>query len=760
MLLERHVTAFQHRLPAQERPGHDPIAAHQAPRGGSTTAVRLVTLGLAPLALAAMLGDRRAPVPWWEREPLRIVHVITSLDRIDALSPADLAAWKAAQLYNVEHLEVMGMSRKSAGGGLDDQQFFFVSKAAARGNPDYLRAYLAEAHRLGIRVFVYFNVHWYTSQFGEQHPDWRQVRENGTPLDGVYDAGTDLCVNTPWREWVFQVLRDLAAYPIDGVFYDGPIYRADTCYCPYCRRKFRDLHGRPLPSKRERRGRDFKALVDFQAASLAEFLRDSRRVLKAANPELAFYMNGGLRGANWATGRLNRVLVAEQDLLGAEGGFISSDLTRVPLWKPGLTARLLETQAGGKPRVIFIAASHKPWTFSLLPAPELKLLYADTIANAASVWMGITPFEMSQPEMQAVAAMNRFLADNGAYYRGTRSEARAAVVWSDVTANSYAAADAPEGGARTVRPGGAGNLEAEFGGLAEALVRSHVPFDVIDDATLEREPLGRYQALFLPNVGCMSDRAAARIREYVRQGGSLFATFETSLYDEAGLHRGDFALADVFGASVAGAPAGPRRWDFIQPAGAHSLLDGLGRALLPSPAYYVPLAPKGARVLARFTHPLVGRYDGVPAVTDDPAFLVSSFGKGTAVYSSGDIGAAIAEFHTPELLSLVENAVSQLSPPAVLLDNVPSSVEVVLRSQDEGRRLLLHLVNFTGEMTRPIRRVVPVSNASVTLVDDRPVARVRTLVSRRELPIGKDSRGRPRFDLPRFEEYEVAVIER
>src|SRR5918994_3023620 len=112
---------------------------------------RLVTLGLAPLTLAAAtLGDPQAAVPWWERQPLRIVHVVTSHDRIDALSPADLAAWKAAQLYDVEHLEVMGMSRKSAGGGLDDQQFFFVSKAAAGGNPDYLRAYLAEAHRLGI----------------------------------------------------------------------------------------------------------------------------------------------------------------------------------------------------------------------------------------------------------------------------------------------------------------------------------------------------------------------------------------------------------------------------------------------------------------------------------------------------------------------------------------------------------------------------------------------------------------------------------
>jgi hypothetical protein len=32
---------------------------------------------------------------------------------------------------------------------------------------------------------------------------------------------------------------------------------------------------------------------------------------------------------NWATARLNRVLVAEQDPLGSEGGFIYS-LTRIP----------------------------------------------------------------------------------------------------------------------------------------------------------------------------------------------------------------------------------------------------------------------------------------------------------------------------------------------------------------------------------------------------------------------------------------------
>jgi hypothetical protein len=34
--------------------------------------------------------------------------------------------------------------------------------------------------------------------------------------------------------------------------------------------------------------------------------------VKAINPQIAFYMNGGKHGGDWATARLNRVLVPEQ----------------------------------------------------------------------------------------------------------------------------------------------------------------------------------------------------------------------------------------------------------------------------------------------------------------------------------------------------------------------------------------------------------------------------------------------------------------
>ena len=167
----------------------------------------------------------------------------------------------------------------------------------------------------------------------------------------------------------------MAAYPIDGVFFDGPIFFPGSCYCEHCKRKWDQQHaGESMPSKNQRSGEPFQKLIDFQARSLADFLKDSNRTLKGINPELMLYMNSGVRGANWATGRMNRIIGQEQDMLASEGGFLGGDMTRLSLWKPGLNARLLETQAPNKPRQVYVAASHKPWTFSLLPAAELRLM--------------------------------------------------------------------------------------------------------------------------------------------------------------------------------------------------------------------------------------------------------------------------------------------------------------------------------------------------------------------------------------------------
>jgi hypothetical protein len=105
----------------------------------------------------------------------------------------------------------------------------------------------------------------------------------------------------------------------------------------------------------------------------------------------------------------------------------------------------------------------------------------------------------------------------------------------------------------------------------------------------------------------------------------------------------------------------------------------------------------------------------------------------------------------PDSLDLVGNTVEEFLPGRPRLEGAPSMVELVHRAK--GGRHLFHLVNFTGEMTRPIRRVMPVEHARLRLPAGLRATRARTLVSRRELSGGEV------LELPRFDEYEVVVLE-
>ena len=63
---------------------------------------------------------------------------------------------------------------------------------------------------------------------------------------------------------------------------------------------------------------------------------------------------------------------------------------------------------------------------------------------------------------------------------------------------------------------------------------------MVDDA----ERLRAFKLLVLPNIACLSDAQCAQLRAFVAAGGSLVATYETSLYDEWGAPRPQFGLAD------------------------------------------------------------------------------------------------------------------------------------------------------------------------------------------------------------------------
>ncbi|MDD5598337.1 MAG: beta-galactosidase trimerization domain-containing protein [Victivallaceae bacterium] len=92
----------------------------------------------------------------------------------------------------------------------------------------------------------------------------------------------------------------------------------------------------------------------------------------------------------------------------------------------------------------------------------------------------------------------------------------------------------------------------EFAGWAEVMLRHNILFDVVFEEALNNLDPACYELLILPDFACMSGAEAGKIRDYVRNGGNVIISHETSLFDEKGNKRGNFALSDLLGLNYVG----------------------------------------------------------------------------------------------------------------------------------------------------------------------------------------------------------------
>jgi hypothetical protein len=99
--------------------------------------------------------------------------------------------------------------------------------------------------------------------------------------------------------------------------------------------------------------------------------------------------------------------------------------------------------------------------------------------------------------------------------------------------------------------------------IGQALLEARVPFEKVHDHLLDAAHLNPFKLLILPNIAALSDQQCQQLREYVHRGGSLLATFETSLYDEWGVPRKDFGLAELLGVSWKGKREGPMQNSYL-----------------------------------------------------------------------------------------------------------------------------------------------------------------------------------------------------
>ena len=75
---------------------------------------------------------------------------------------------------------------------------------------------------------------------------------------------------------------------------------------------------------------------------------------------------------------------------------------------------------------------------------------------------------------------------------------------------------------------------------------------MVHDRLLDPPNLAAFKTLILPDIAALSREQCDQLRAYVKSGGSIIATHETSLADEWGVRRKNFGLADLFGVNFSG----------------------------------------------------------------------------------------------------------------------------------------------------------------------------------------------------------------
>jgi hypothetical protein len=634
-------------------------------------------------------------------------------------------------------------------------------RSAWMGDGDPFGDLLAGCRALGMVVIARTDPHAAHQDVYDAHPDWIAVDAEGRQRR--HWASPELwvtCALGPYNfEFMTQVHREIATrYAVDGIFgnrWSG----SGMCYCEHCQRNFQAASGLALPRTTDPRDPARRAYLGWHEQQLFAVWRLWDREIRAIRPHARFIANAGggaLSPLDMKTvGELSDILFADRQ---ARQGLM-------PLWANGKNAKEYRAALGSKPiGGIFSVGIEEPyrWKDSVQSEPELRAWVAEGTANGLRPWF--TKFSGTLHDARWLARVERIYAWHHRvepYLRNELPLARVALVYSQQTATFYGADRARE------------KVEDHTLGFYHALVEARVPFEMVHDRLLDPERLRAFKLLILPNIACLSDRQCDQLRRFVQDGGSLVATFETSLYDERGERRADFGLADLFGARFGGRVEGPMRNSYLRlerdPGGtAHPLLDGLDDApRIINGVWRVEVAPAGALAPRPLT--LIPSYPDLPMEmvyprverTDAPQVFLREIGRGRVVYFPWDIDRVFWEVLSVDHGRLLANAVrwaaNEEGPVTV---SGPGLVDVTIWRQKQS--LTVHLVNLTNPMMikGPLRELLPLGAQQVRVKLPAGTKPVKvTLLVAEQVPHADESSGYLEVTVPSILDHEVVAID-
>ena len=587
--------------------------------------------------------------------------------------------------------------------------------------------YLVKGCRdMNMSVIARTDPHAAWENVNREHPDWIQVEANGQKRR--HWSNPELwvtCALGPYNfEFMNEVHREIMElYEIDGIFSNRWAGHG-ICYCEHCQQNFMGFSGMTLPEINDRLDPTYQKWSAWRIVRLKELWLLWDGTIRNVKNTSRFIPNG----------------FPDKIVTGAQSDIFFTDHQArsgmIPPWSNGKRAKELRATMGMKPLGgIFSVGIEEEyrWKDSVQNEAEIRIWVADGTANNMRPWfVKFSGVIYDKRWLDIVERIYAWHYKNEKYLRNTVSLARVGLVYSEQTERNY--------GGKAWQT----HIDWHELGMYHALIEARIPFDMVNDRLLDLEHLENYKLLILPNVAALSDSQCDNLKDFVSKGGSILATFETSLYDEAGIQRENFGLADLFGVNYGGKVEGPMKNSYLKintdskTGNFHSVVSGLEDAFriingvwrlevkpqmdFPSPITLVPSYPD---------LPMEHVYPRQPDTNIREIYLREK-GNGRVAYIPWDIDRTFWNILNVDHGKLLHNvfrwALNEELPVEV---EGPGILDITTWKQKDS--ITVHLVNFTNPMMMkgPFRELLPLDEQEITIKipEGYQVKNVKLLVS-------------------------------
>ena len=548
-----------------------------------------------------------------------------------------------------------------------------VGKRHPHLNFNLLRAQMDACHEIGIKVPIY-RTGGVNNVASEEHPEWREISRDGQyagwPTNPLTPGFHKMCFNTPYLDYLCDLLREAATmFPdADGFFID--IINQGQCCCPKC---MRDMLKNGFDPANESDRKTFAHQV------LMNYYRRTVEAVRCLNPAMPVFHNSG------------NVVKGDREILPY---FSHLELESLPTGGWGYDHYPMSAAYSRKLDMEFLGMTgkfHTTWGEfgGFKHANALRYECAAMLAQGSKCSIGDQLHPCGKLDKSTYAIIGKAyqeVAAKESWCDHAESKARIAILGEEAITRCK------------------GKYPGDIG-ASRLLLEIHQPFDYVD-TEMSFDP---YKILILPDTVRPDEALTARLNEFLRRGGKLVLSAASGMKPDADEFRFDIG-ADSGDLS----PFSP---DYILPEPAFSPEDMETPAVMYASSRRIHVR-QGSRSLGKVYDPYFNRtyqhfcsHQHTPYQMESSGFDAGSM-TSNILYFAHPVFSLYCKYGTVILKKFVEKALRAFAGNDWQIEtDMPSQGRITVMEQPEQNRMIVHLL-YVNTILRGDDCSVPGGNGS------------------------------------------------